>query len=297
MNSHPNIECINVKITGNVGLGAESVRHLASHGAHVYLAARNESKAQTTIASIMIASPMAKITFLSLDLSSLASVKEAASTFARSSSRLDILMNNAGIMACPPGLTEDGYEIQFGTNHVGHALLIKLLLPTMLATAESGGDVRIVTLSSGAVNMSIPEGLRLSACTTDMSSCSPIERYFQSKLANLLYSAALAERYPAITCVTVNPGFVNTGIVQGPKESWPFLRPIFSLATTLFSKSVGEGAKTQLWAATVEKTKVQSGQYYDPVGIVGIRRKHGDDPNLREELWDWTQQELEKHGF
>jgi retinol dehydrogenase-12 len=273
------------------------VRQLASHGAHVFLAARTEAKALKTIDAITTANPKAKITFIPLDLSSFSSVKQAASTFTRSSSRLDILLNNAGIMACPPGLTEEGYEIQFGTNHMGHALLTKLLLPTMLKTAQSdGADVRIVTLSGGAINMTDKEGLVLSACTTDMSSHGAIERYGQSKLANLLYSDELANQYPSLTCVTVNPGFVNTGISQGPKNSWPFLTPVFNLANTLFSKSVEEGVKSQLWAATVKKAEIQSGQYYEPVGVVGNRGKHGGNVKQSKALWKWTQDEFERHG-
>ena len=122
------------------------------------LAARTQSKAEAAIAEIKQTVPNGKVSFLQLDLGSLAAVKKAADEFKARSDRLDILINNAGIMAVPWSMTEDGYEIQFGTCHMGHALFTELLLPTLLKTAEEpGSDVRIINLSSEAHNMA-PKG-------------------------------------------------------------------------------------------------------------------------------------------
>lgn len=121
---------------GSTGLGKEDVLQLAKHNpSRPYLAARTPSKAEAAIRDIKAAVPNANITFLQLDLASLKSVKQASDTFLASSDRLDLLINNAGIMALPERLTSDGYEVQFDTNHMGHDLT-KLLLPTLQATSR-----------------------------------------------------------------------------------------------------------------------------------------------------------------
>ncbi|KAH7016672.1 hypothetical protein EDB80DRAFT_888023 [Ilyonectria destructans] len=122
---------------GNTGLGLETILQLSKHHpAHIYLAARSEEKAKNAIEEVRSKiSNAPPISFIQLDLGSFASIKAAAASFTASSDRLDILINNAGIMATPERLTEDGYEIQLGTNHLGPALLTKLLLPTLKATA------------------------------------------------------------------------------------------------------------------------------------------------------------------
>lgn len=177
----------------------------------IYLAARTPSKAEAAIAEIKKQVPNAKITFLHLDLASLDSVKRAADTFTNSSDRLDILMNNAGIMACPPALTKDGYETQFGTNHMGHALFTKLLLPTLQRMAkEPGSDVRIINLSSIGHNLAPNGGIIFDKLKTDMKDYNAFPRYGQSKLANILFNRELAKRYPSIECVAIHPGGVRS---------------------------------------------------------------------------------------
>src|SRR5262249_20169093 len=131
---------------GTSGLGKESLLALAKHDpGHLYFTGRNEKSAGIVISEIQSIAPNVPTTFLKCDLADLSSLKPCAQKFLASESRLDILMCNAGIMAVPAGTTKDGYEIQFGTNHLGHAALIKLLLPTLLSTAEQPeSDVRIV---------------------------------------------------------------------------------------------------------------------------------------------------------
>src|SRR6266498_2184287 len=124
-------------ISANTGLGKETVLQLAKHNpAQIYLAARTESKANDAIAVIKSTVPNAKITFLPVDLTSFESIHKATSSFKASSPRLDLLVLNAGIMAVPNGKTASGHEIQLGTNHIGHFLLTKQLLPTLLSTAK-----------------------------------------------------------------------------------------------------------------------------------------------------------------
>jgi NAD(P)-dependent dehydrogenase (short-subunit alcohol dehydrogenase family) len=208
---------------GNNGLGKESILQLSKHNpSKIYLCARSSSKAQQAIASIKSAIPNANILFLELDLASLASVKSAAETFLAENTRLDILINNAGIMAVPPGLTSDGYEIQFGTNYLGHALFTSLLLPLLLSTSSApNSDVRIVNVSSIGVRLAPKPGLVLDQVKTDMKEgFSTWELYGQSKLANVLFTKGLAARYPAIKSVAVHPGGVDTGLARGIEESY-----------------------------------------------------------------------------
>ncbi len=258
------------------------------------MGARTPSKAEAAIAKIKEEVPDAKITFLELDLASLESVKKAADTFNASANRLDVLMNNAGVMALSPSTTKDGYEIQFGTNHIGHALLTKLLLPILQRTADENGDVRIINVSSAGHQLPPSGGLALKEVTTDMNSYSTWVRYGQSKLANILFTRELARRYPAIKCVALHPGAVATGLSLGFQNSHPWLavlmRPI-----VLFVKTPQDGALTQLFTAT--SSDVKSGQYYVPPANENPGSKYSQDQGLAEALWEWTESELAKHGY
>jgi retinol dehydrogenase-12 len=284
---------------GNSGLGAESVLQLAKHNpSQIYLAARTEAKANSAIEQIKEQVPKAAVTYLELDLGSFASVKTAADTFTKSTERLDVLMNNAGIMATPAGLTKDGYEAQFGTNHMGHALLTRLLLPTLQKTAKEQGDkadVRIVFLSSEGHKLAPKGGLALPECKTDMQSYSTWSRYGQSKLANILYAKELATRYPEIKTIAVHPGGVATGLIRGPAETYPMFKAPIQVLTKLFATSVANGALTQLFAAASKDAK--TGTYYVPTAKEDLGSANARDKKLAKELWDYTQQELDAAGY
>ena len=221
--------------------------------------------------------------------------------------RLDILVLNAGIMATPAGLTEQGYEAQFGTNHVGHALLTKLLLPTLLSTAEEpGADVRVVSLSSMGHTFSPPRrGIDFANLKSDMAGSLTFMRYGQSKLANILFAKEMARRYPVITTVAVHPGVVNTELYRNTQEWWGVGYLVGAMREWMWT-SVQEGAKGQLWAATAPLAKtdkgaagngvgVESGEYYCPVGVTGKGSKWSCDTELAGRLWEWTEKELESY--
>lgn len=233
-----------------------------------------------------------------MDLADLASVKKAAETFNASSSRLDILMNNAGIMAGDPGLTKDGFEIQFGTNHVGHALLTKLLLPTLQETAKQpGSDVRIINVSSRANKWAPKEGLLLDeTLNNDLASLSSFTRYGNSKIANIFYTQELARRYSDIKSVSLHPGDVNTNLIQRIKKSYSWV-PNFAWSTIMSfaSITVEQGTLNQLWASVSPDAK--SGMYYDPVGKTGSVSPFVEDESFAPRLWEWTEKELEKRGY
>ena len=234
-------------VLGNNGLGLETCRQLAKHNPHIYLAARTPSKAESAIADIKATVPNANITFLQLDLASLESVKKAADTFNAKSDKLDVLINNAGVMALPASTTNEGYEIQFGTNHIGHFLLTKLLMPTLQRTAEAKQDVRIINLSSEGHRLPPKGGLALKDARSNMSSYSTWVRYGHSKLANLLFTRELTKRYPAIKSIAVHPGGIETGLSQGFTKQHPWLATVLRPMTLPFLTTVQNGALTQLF--------------------------------------------------
>lgn len=312
--SYKMLTAIVILITGaNIGLGRESLHQLAKHNpSRIYLAARSRAKAETTISEINATLPdsaQSIVKFLECDLASFDSIKQAAKTFTSENERLDILMNNAGIMAAPPGTTKEGYEIQFGTNHVGHALLTKLLLPTLTRTAKSGpngtGDVRIINLSSRSERFAPREGIRFNSLKSPDCGVGTWTRYGQSKLANILHANALAQKYPELTAVSIHPGVINTNLISGPISNyglWLIEYPLRAFGW-LFLGSVANGARNQTWAAVAPLAKtdidegVRSGTFYFPVGISGKGTALTTDEKLTKELWEWTEKELEGHGL
>lgn len=282
---------------GNNGLGKETVLQLSKHNpTRIFLGARNESKAQSAIDEIRKAVPNGPpITFVQLDLASFESVNKAAASFLAQSSQLHLLINNAGIMATPPGTTIDGYEQQFGTNHLGHALLTMLLLPVLkqtVAATTPPQDVRIITLSSLSESWAPPEETySFDKLKTDFASISTTARYGISKLANVHYAAELARRHPEIRSISVHPGIVNTGLMSNLTIARPYLKPLLPIIG-LFVTQVAAGAKNQLWAATSQDAR--SGEFYHPVGTVGKGSKLSKDEKLAKELWEWTNEELSR---
>ena len=210
-------------------------------------------------------------------------------------------MNNAGIMATPYSLTKEGYEIQFGTNHMGHALFTKLLLPTLLRTAEEpGADVRIVNVSSMAHYVAPSSGLIWDQAALEKEKT--WRRYGQSKLANILFTRELAARYPAITSVSIHPGVIVTDLYSSVSRNifmkiglwfWSLLTPILP---GHFKDTKG-GAMTQTWAAVVPKDQLTNGGFYVPVGVPSSGSEWARDSGLQKKLWEYTEAELAKHGY
>lgn len=278
---------------GNAGLGFETIKQLAKHKpARIYLAARSVEKAETAIQDVRkFEDVTAPISLLTLDLSSFDSIKNAVATFKRHESRLDILINNAGIMMTPEGLTAEGYEIQLGTNVMGHALLTQLLLPTLQQTAKINPETRVVTLSSAAESMAPSDIYKFDELKTTMSDRSTQARYSISKIGNVHYSAAMARQYQDVKFVCVHPGMVATNLHH--ESSGFFLRAFLYTAIWAFATPPEKGALGQIWAAVSPNAK--SGEYYFPVGKPGKGSKQSQNQELSEELFQWVQEEIGPH--
>lgn len=285
---------------GNAGIGSATVRALAAHNpACIYLCARRRSSAEETANSIRQQHPNAQIKVLDLDLSSFDSIKECAAEFNRQSTRLDLLFLNAGISTLPHAVTKDGYEHQFAVNHMGHALLTQLLMPNIQQTIRENekADARIIVVSSeAATNFPLKSGLALDQMNSKAEALSPLSLYGHSKLANILFAQKLAQLYPSITSTSLHPGLVKTDI-WGKAKGATMLVKLMSPILWLIGVTMDEGAKTQLWCATAPTGNggVQSGTYYTPLGKVNKAVENAQNTRLRDELWQWTNDELSKH--
>jgi NAD(P)-dependent dehydrogenase (short-subunit alcohol dehydrogenase family) len=250
-------------ITGGTGgLGLATARVLAEHGATVVLAARDPAKLSRAVAELQAAQPSGSVQTAELDLAALESVRKAAADLSGRFATLDLLINNAGLMFPPYGLTRDGYELQFGTNHLGHFALTGLLLPQLLAAPKS----RVVTVSSnghrvGRINFA------------DLNSARHYERhlaYGQSKLANLMFTYELQRRLAAAKAATMalaaHPGTAHTDLGRYMSRlSQAAIDPRFHVVNSWFVQDAAMGALPTLRAAT--DPAAVGGTYYGPAGF------------------------------
>ena len=274
-----------ILITGaNSGLGLRSAQALAAKGARVLLACRNAEKAAAALADVAAGATGPAPEVVALDLADLDSVRAAASDVAGRVESLDVLMNNAGVMAVPKGRTPQGFETQLGTNHLGHFALTGLLLPLLQqATAP-----RVITTSSQAHRMGRMRW-------DDLQWERGYERwraYGQSKLANLLFMRELARRAPGIVSASAHPGWAATHLQSGEGVA----KRISALGNRFFAQSDAMGALPQLYAATMPD--VHSGEYFGPDGMferaghptrVGMTAAARDDADAAR-LWDVSEQ-------
>ncbi|WP_197417717.1 SDR family NAD(P)-dependent oxidoreductase [Mycobacterium sp. GA-2829] len=252
-------------ITGaNTGIGYEAAAVLAGKGAHVVLAVRNTDKGRAAAERIRAATPHADVTVRELDLTSLDSIRAASDELRADYPRIDLLINNAGVMMTPKGVTKDGFELQLGTNHLGHFALTGQLLDNLLPVEGS----RVVTISSNAHKMG-----RINF--DDLQSergYSRTNAYGQAKLANLLFTYELDRRLTAkgapTIAVAAHPGTSSTELTR---NLWPVARMPIELVWGLISQSPEMGALPTLRAAT--DPAVRGGQYYGPSGV-GEQRGH-----------------------
>ncbi len=248
---------------GNSGIGYEAALEFARKRADVIIACRDLGKARTAAAQISASSPGARVEVMELDLSNLASVRSFADAFHRGRPALHVLCNNAGVMAIPYRQTVDGFEMQFGTNHLGHFALTGLLLDRLLAT----DGARVVNVSSSAHRMG---KIRFD----DLQWHNGYRKwmaYGQSKLANLLFTFELQRRADAagakLVSVACHPGYAATNLqAAGPRmQGSTMLESLFSLGNSLLAQSAAMGALPTEYAAVAPD--VHGGDYIGPDGI------------------------------
>ncbi|ASW93195.1 SDR family NAD(P)-dependent oxidoreductase [Mycobacterium marseillense] len=278
-------------ITGaSSGLGRESARALAGTGAHVIMAARDREALAETAAWIAAGVPRARISTVQLDLAALSSVRAAAATIGDLAPVIDVLMNNAGVMFTPPGRTQDGFELQIGTNHFGHFELTRLLVPRLAAA----GGARVVILSSGGHVMA---DIDFDDLNWERREYDKFAAYGAAKTANILHALEADRRLrdAGIRAYAVHPGTVATSLARYMSRS------DFSQLRQLVAGNAGEpsdgfldfvmpeqGAATQVWAAVSPELSDRGGLYLEACGI-GEAAPHARDARRAAELWELSE--------
>ncbi|XP_788671.3 retinol dehydrogenase 13 [Strongylocentrotus purpuratus] len=268
-----------VIITGcNTGIGKESAKDLAKRGARVIMACRNIEKAEEARLDVVRESGSSNVLVKKLDLASMKSIREFAEDIKREEKQLNVLLNNAGVMLCPQWETEDGFEMQFGTNHLGHFLLTLLLLDLIKASAPS----RIVNVSSNAHrrgNMNLDDVMM-------SKKYEALQAYGQSKLANVMFTRELARRLKGtgVTSYSLHPGVINTDLGRhfGTYASWA--KPLLFF-TSPFLKTSEQGAQTSIYCCVDEKAGQETGLYYMDCAATEPIEKAKDD-EVAKKLWD-----------
>ncbi len=288
----PSLAESRVVVTGaNSGIGLEATREFARAGATVVMACRSRERAETAAGEIYADVGDATLEIESLDLASLESIREFVDRV--SNHDIDVLVNNAGVMAIPRGETEDGFERQIGINHLGHFAL------TGLVFEDLAPGSRVVTVSSamherGEIDFEDLHG---------EVSYGPWDAYSQSKLANVLFARELDRRIGEsdrnVTSVAAHPGYADTDLQArvGRSRDSKLRETIMDLTNVVFAQSAERGALPTLYAATA--ADVRSGEYYGPDGLLGMRgfpepqqpSRAAQDPDTAQRLWERSVQE------
>ena len=297
----PELSGVTAVVTGaNSGLGWHTALELARRGARVVLGCRDTVRGEEALGQLRVQLPGSAAELRRLDLSSLDSVREFAEQVRAAHPRLGLLVNNAGVMGTPRRLTADGFELQLGTNHLGHFALTGLLLPSLLAAGSAtgggtvaGGPARVVTVSSALHR----RGRLHRADLMLEQGYTPYKGYGQSKLANLLFTAELARRAERagapLASLAAHPGYAATNLQGvGPRMTGnATMERVYRLGNRIMAQSAAQGAWPSLRAAG--DPAATSGQYYGPTGIgewrghpgpVG-RAAHAQD--LDDAAWLW----------
>ncbi|KAL6471351.1 hypothetical protein MHYP_G00200010 [Metynnis hypsauchen] len=269
-------------VTGsNTGIGKATALDLAKRGARVILACRNQEKAEAAVYDIRRESGNTAVLFMHLDLASLKSVRSFAETFLKTEPRLDLLINNAGMMG--PGRTEDGFGLAFGVNHLGHFLLTLLLLDRLKAS----GNSRIINVSAllhrlGSVDFNTLNTHK--ALVTGQSSWHCFRAYCHSKLCNVLFTRELANHLEgtSVTCYSLHPGVIATDLVRN-MSLW--LRLLLLPFSKLFFLDLEGGAQTTLHCALQDGLEPLSGRYFSSCGLQEVSTAGRDDA-LARKLWE-----------
>ncbi|XWS67030.1 hypothetical protein CRYUN_Cryun05aG0251400 [Craigia yunnanensis] len=272
---------------GASGIGLETSRVLALRGVHVVIAAGNLKAANEAKRTILTEDETARVDVLELDLSSIKSIRAFADNFIALNLPLNILINNAGIMFCPFQLSQDGIEVQFATNHIGHFLLTNLLLDKMKNTAKATGiQGGIVNLSSIAHSHCYKNGIRFDQIS-DKAGYNDKRAYGQSKLANILHANELSRRLQEegvnITVNSVHPGLIMTPLFRHSGV----LMKILKFFSFFIWKNVPQGAATTCYVALHPRLKGVTGKYFVDCKEM-TPSSYARDEALARQLWDFS---------
>ncbi|KAI9148996.1 short-chain dehydrogenase [Paramyrothecium foliicola] len=274
------------------GIGPETARAIHATGADIFILSRDLDKANAVATDILSSGTPGKVEVIKADLSSLESIREAAKELEKRSSKLHVLINNAAIMACPKGLTADGFESQIGTNHFGHFLLFQLLKPILIASSTPEFNSRVVAVSSLSHRTS---PIQLDDLNFENTPYDAWKAYGQSKLANVLFANELDRRYSAqgVHALSVHPGVIETEL----QRYVPELRPHLKVGEVgKVSKNVQQGAATTVWAAVSNSLEGKGGVYLedvsealpaisDDMNLLSGHSPSAYDPETEKKLW------------
>ncbi|TFK40855.1 NAD(P)-binding protein [Crucibulum laeve] len=279
-------------VTGsNTGVGKETAKALLLHNAKVYIACRSQIKAEEAILDLEQHTGK-KALFLNLDLGDLKSIKTAAEEFLSRETELHVLFNNAGVFIPPVELiTTQGYDLQFGTNTLGHFYFTKLLIPVLLSTAKSNprGAVRVVNTASIGHYLWGDLDFNTFKDTPARRKMTPLALYAQSKFGNVVFSNEMARRYgdQGIISMSVNPGNLRSDIQRHVSKTKA------SLVDFIFYYPVAYGALTQLWGGTSLEGAEFNGEYLFPWARMGAARVETKDPQIGKALWQWFEEQVQ----
>ncbi|XP_039990103.1 retinol dehydrogenase 13-like isoform X2 [Xiphias gladius] len=264
---------------GNTGIGKETAVDLAKRGAKVILACRDLDRANKAAEDVRKRSGNDSVIVKKLDLASLQSVRQLAKDILASEERLDVLINNAGVMGCPKWQTEDGFEMQFGVNHLGHFLLTNCLLDLLKKSAPS----RIVNVSS----LAHERGHIYFDDINQEKEYRPWKSYAQSKLANVLFTRELSNRLQGteVTTYSLHPGVIRTELGRHFWPTMPLWKRVVYTPLMFLIKSPTEGAQTTIYCAVEESLQNKSGLYYSDCAPK-TAAPQGLDDDAAKRLWD-----------
>ncbi|WP_298300954.1 SDR family NAD(P)-dependent oxidoreductase [uncultured Erythrobacter sp.] len=284
---------------GSSGLGQETARAMAAKAAHVVITARNPTQMDEAVAAIKGETPGARVETLTCDLASLKSIKKAGTQANQRFDKIDVLINNAGVMACPKTQTADGFEMQFGTNHLGHFALTKQLMPLIEAGSDAQGSGRIVNLSSRGHHICPAD---LDDPNFETGEYAPWVSYGRSKTANILFTKGLEDRYgdKGIHAYAVHPGGINTNLSRhlSDKAEQELIKNVTASDPNFKFKSIPQGAATQVWAATASELEGRGGVYCEDCNIAKVDdisrnsgvRSYALDKASADQLWALSEQ-------
>ncbi|XP_061191784.1 retinol dehydrogenase 12-like [Saccostrea echinata] len=270
-----------VIITGaNTGIGKETAIDLASRGARVILACRDVLRAERAATEIIAKTNNQNVAVRIVDLASLASIRKFADNINKTEPKVNILINNAGIMMCPYWKTEDGFEMQFGVNHLGHFLLTNLLLDKI----KSSAPARIINVSSLAHTRT--EKINFDDINSEKDYDSRFA-YRQSKLANVLFTRELNRRLEGtnVTANSLHPGLVLTELIRYLPQTVPAYLRIFFPLILFFAKTPKQGAQTSIYCAVEESLENVTGKYFSDCAIKE-EAKAAQDDEVAKKLWE-----------